>query len=128
MKAWNLFCLAGVSFGTFITKYTERKLVLDFHLSENSCHFVNLFWFSFSGWEKPHGLTTNSKKGHEEHYNTYNMVNDFLLNNLGFHLHSFLDKAKINTYTLIRAELLITLCYETPCSCQDLNFGLIWPG
>ena len=24
--------------------------------------------------------------------------------------------AKINTYMLNRAELLITLCYETPCS------------
>ena len=57
--------------------------------------------------------------------------------------------AKINTYMLTRAELLITLCYETPCNLDeyykvrksslaevlifnnyemDLSFGLILEG
>ena len=38
--------------------------------------------------------------------------------------------AKINTYMLNRAELLITLCYETPCTAElrptDLRPNFEW--
>ena len=36
--------------------------------------------------------------------------------------------AKINTYMLTRAELLITLCYEIPCSTETNDTSAVSPG